>query len=49
MIRFEPVAPDETGEAKPLASRLLWFTGIALVSGAVVIAIAYTLRGLLFL
>lgn len=50
MIKLpEPVAPDETEEARPLASRLFWFIGIALASAALVITVAYALRGLLFL
>ncbi len=48
MIKFEPVAPANDNQA-PLWKRLLWFFGLALVSGLVVAHVAYALRGLLFI
>ena len=46
---IRPVGPVEKGEGKSLASRLLWFVGLAIASGTVVAITAYALRGLLFL
>lgn len=49
IMRIDPVQPQENGEEPPLAKRLLWFIGIALVSMLVVATIAYTLRGFLLI
>lgn len=43
----EPL-PDNAPEG-PLAKRVLWFVGIALVSMLVVAGVAYVLRALLFI
>ena len=45
---LEPVGPDANEEA-PLFQRLLWFAGIGLASVALVAAVAYALRALLFI
>ncbi len=48
--RFGPVGPPERGEPpQPLWRRLLWFAGLAVASVTVVSAVAYALRGLLFI
>lgn len=45
---LEPVGPGED-DKQPVAKRLGWFFGIALVSMLVVAAVAYALRALLFI
>lgn len=45
---LEPVGPGED-DKQPLVKRLGWFFGIAFVSMLVVAAVAYLLRGLLFI
>lgn len=46
---FQPSPPPEgEGPRSPL-KQLGWFFGLALASGAVVIVVAYILRGLLFI
>lgn len=44
-----PIGPNETGETKSPVSKLVWFIGIAALSGSIVACVAYALRGLLFL
>ncbi|MEO1028451.1 MAG: hypothetical protein AAFX02_05275 [Pseudomonadota bacterium] len=44
-----PKGPDEEAENRSAVSKLAWFIGIAAMSGIVVIAVAYALRGALFL
>lgn len=46
---FEPVPPPADEKPKPLASRLLWFAGLALAGLALTAAAAYFLRALLFI
>lgn len=47
---FEPAPPPEEGaQERSLATRIGWFVGLALASGAVVAVVAYVLRGLLFI
>jgi hypothetical protein len=47
---FRPVEPlPEDAPEGPLAKRIAWFVGIAIVSMLVVAAVAYALRALLFI
>lgn len=49
MIKFEPVEPANDNSSGPVWKKLIWFFGLALVSGLVVALVAYALRGLLFI
>ena len=46
---INPVGPEDTPKPAPIAPRLAWFAGIAVISGGAVATLAYLLRGLLFL
>ena len=47
---FRPAEPLPDGEPEgPLAKRVAWFVGIAIVSMPSVAAVAYALRALLFI
>lgn len=46
---LKPVPPDETGPPPSLASKLLWFAGLGISGVVCVAAVAYILRGLLFI
>lgn len=45
---LEPVGPGDD-DHQPLAKRLGWFIGIAVVSMLVVASVAYALRAVLFI
>ncbi len=46
---FEPDAPGEKAEVRPLGERLAWFIGLAALGLLATAGAAYVLRALLFI
>ncbi len=46
---FQPSPPDPDDTGRTSLRQLAWFCGLSMASAAIVISVAYLLRGLLFL